>query len=199
MTEDSVCELVSDAIDLTGDHDDDVDSEQSGCPLPGFDPNVKCSLCRLYTRDTGAAIARWGADGNRDATVLDATLLNELTRKFHQVKLMSRSSLVSAYGKKFRAAGRDHPKLAFLTDVTDDEVRRHYEEDHDECAHQFRDPMKDVERTLQGVMRQAPLTLCVELKRGRNKGMRIPHPGRVHSYIETAKAYDALFPRTNKK
>ena len=128
-----------------------------------------------------------------------ATLLNELTRQFHQVKLMSRSSLVSAYGKKFRAAGRDHPKLAFLSDVTDDEVRRHYEEDHDQCAHQFRDPMKDVERTLQGVMRQAPLTLCVELKRGRNKGMRVPHPGRVRSYIETAKAYDALFPRTNKK
>ena len=179
MTEDSVRELVFDAIDLTGDRDDDVDAEQSGCPLPGFDPNVKCSLCRLYTRDTGTA--RWSPDGNRDATVLDATLLNELTRKFHQVKLMSRSSLVSAYGKKFRAAGRDHPNLAFLTNVTDDEVRRHYEEDHDECAHQFRDPMKDVERTLQGVMRQAPLTLCVELKRGRNKGMRVPHPGRVHT------------------
>ena len=59
--------------------------------------------------------------------------------------------------------------------------------------------MKDVERTLQGVMRQAPLTLSMELKGGRNKGMRVPHLGRVHSNIETAKAYDALFPRTTKQ
>lgn len=197
MADDSVRQLVSDAIDLTGDQEDDLDDEQSGCPLPGFDPDANCSLCTVYARDTHAARSR--SDRTRDDDVLDARLLDELVRKFHQVKLASRSALVRAYGEKFRALGRNHPNLAFLENVTDDEVRRHYEEDHDECAHQFRDPMRDVERTLQGVMRQAPLTLCVELKKGRNKGLRVPHPGRVHSYIETVKAYDALFPRTNKK
>ena len=128
-------ELVSDTIDLTGGRDNDVNAEQSGCSLPRFDLNVKCSLCRLYARDIGAA--RWSPDENRDTTVLDATQLNELTRKFHQVKLMFHSSLVRAYGKKFHAKGRDHPDLAFLTEVTDDEVRRHFEEDHNECTHQF--------------------------------------------------------------
>ena len=59
--------------------------------------------------------------------------------------------------------------------------------------------MREVQRTLQNVIRQAPLMLCVELKKGNNKGKRVVHPGHLRSYVETAKAYDALFSKTNNK
>ena len=196
MADNDQLQLVSETVDLTGDEDDDgIVGEESRCPLPGFDPNADCNLCRLYARDVGATKSHF--DGGGD--ILDARLLKELVCKFHEVKLMSRSALVRAYGEKFRALGRTRPDLAFLANVTDDEVWRHYEEDHDECADQYRDPMREVQRTLQNVMQQAPLTLCVELKKGNNKGKRVVHPGRLRSYLETAKAYDTLFSKANNK
>lgn len=212
MAIDRVRQLVSDPIDLTREDDgtaDDNDNENdydSGCPLPGFDPRINCALCRLYGRDTaivnpvgsesGSGVG--SSSSSSSSSEFDATLLKELICKFHQIKLASRPALIEAYAHKFREIGQTQPGLAFLANVTDEEVWRHYDEDHDECAHQFRDPMREVERTLQHVLHQAPLTLCVELKKGPNRGMRVVHPGRLRSYLDVVKTYTQLFPKTNQ-
>ena len=196
MATDSVCRLVSDPIDLSR-HDDDngddgLEDDQSGSPLPGFDPHSNCRLCRLYATNTGSVVNGRGRN-------LDAGLLEELVRTFHGVKLTSRPHLIEGYTKKFRELGRTNPSLAFLVDVTGQEVWNHYDEDHDESAHRFRDPMREVERTLQTVLHQAPLTLCMELRKGRNRGKRVIHPGRLRSYLDTVKVYTQLYPRTHKQ
>lgn len=188
--------LVSDPIDLTGDDNSEDGIEESqldGCPLPGFDPHTECLLCRLYTRDTGSSSLVSQQDSS-----LDTGLLKQLVRSFHQIKLTSRPNLIQGYAKKSRELGRTKPNLSFLVDITDEQVWRHYDEDHDECAHQFRDPMQEVERTLQAVLHQAPYTLCVELKRGRNKGRSVVHPQRLRTYLETVKTYTQLFPKTKQ-
>lgn len=189
---DSVHQLVSEAIDLTGeDGEDEFGGANSNTPLPGFDPRTSCQLCRLYTRDTGPV-------GNSPDSNLDDSLLAELVRMFHQVNLTSRPHLIKGYTRKFCELGRRNPNLAFLVDITDEEVWKHYDEDHDETAHQYRDSMREIERTLEAVLHQAPMTLCVELKKGPNKGKRVVHPQRLRSYLETVKTYTQL-PRTNKQ
>ena len=199
MEVNNVNQLVSGAIDLTRDDDDvnDTEDDTYGCPLPGFDPNADCALCKLYVRETNIVGPSSGIEPHDD--VLDARLLKELISKFHQVKRTSRRALIGAYSDKFRALGRQHPNLAFLVNVTDDQVLRHYEEDHDECAHEFRDTLKEVERTLDTVMREYPKTMCYELRKGPNKGKKVVHQGRLRSYLDTCKVCHQLFPRTNKK
>lgn len=201
MATDSVCRLVTDAIDLTrDDEEDDLEDVESSCALPGFDPHTNCPLCRLYTRDALVSPRGGSEVANQHGRNLDAGLLKELVRNFYEVKLTSKPHLIQGYAKKFREMGRNNPALAFLADVTVDEVWRHYFDDHDELAHQFLDPMREVERTLQNVLHQAPLTLCVELKKGRNKGRRVVHPGRLRSYLETVKTYtQLLYSKTNKQ
>ena len=193
MASDRVQQLVSDAIDLTGDDEDSIGGEQSGVPLPGLDPGVECSLCKLYTKETDND--RAPRNGDR---AVDTVLLKELTKTFHQVKLMARPGLVRAYTERFRSLGRTHSNLSFLVDVTEDEVRRHYDEDHDECADQFRDPKKKIQRVLEGVMNLMPDTLCVELNKGENKGKRVVHPQRLRAFLETVKVYETLCSKNPK-
>lgn len=196
MAANSIRSLVADPIDLTGDDDSEDGIEESqldGCPLPGFDPHTECLLCRLYTRDTGSS----SLVSQQDST-LDAGLLKQLVRTFHETKLTSRPNLIKRYTKNFRDLGRTKPNLSFLVDLADREVWRHYDEDHDECAHQFRDPMQEVERTLQAVLHQAPYTLCVELKKGPNRGKSVVHPQRLRTYLDTVKTYTHLFPKTRQ-
>lgn len=200
MATNNVGRLLSDPIDLTDDDNNRNNNEDGseeerfdGCPLPGFDPHTQCSLCRLYTRDT------WSSSplGRQDPD-LETGLLKQLVQTFHEVKLTSRPNLIKRYTSRFQNLGRTKPNLAFLVNVTEEEVWRHYDEDHDDCARQFRDPMQEVERTLQAVLHQAPYTLCVELKKGKNKGKSIVHPQRLRTYLETVKTYTQLFPKTKQ-
>ena len=195
-------QLVSDAIDLTRDTDDDVvddeDDDQPGVsvtvPLPGFDPEKKCALCKLYAR-TGSHIGEQPFDRDQDDAPLGTKLLETAASTFHQIKVKSRPSLVDAYTKEFCKLGTSRSNLAFLKDVTYEEVYKHYDEDHEENASKYRDPMVDTQRTLQIVLKEITAMMCVKLKKGRNKNKQVPHPERVRLYLDVAKTYHSLFPK----
>ena len=196
MASNAAQQLVSDAIDLQGTTKTASSGSSLVYPFRGFDSGVECALCKLYTKEADGD--RAPRNGDRSEDIPDTVLLQELTKTFHQVKFMSRKTLVKAYTTKFRSLGRIHSHLSFLVDVTEDEVRRHYDEDHDECAYQFRDPKKKIQRVLERAMDLMSDTLCVELKKGENKGKKVLHPQRIRTYVDTVKVYDTLFSKSQK-
>ena len=194
-------QLVSDAIDLTGGTDDDNDDEDEDddqfgvgvtVPLPGFDPKKKCALCKLYAR-VRSHTGEQPFERDRDDTLLGTQLLETAASTFHQIKVTSRQSLVDAYTKEFCKLGTSRSNLAFLKEVTYEEVYKHYDEDHEENASKYRDPMVDAQRTLHMVLKGITGTMCVKLRKGRNKNKRVPHPERVRLYLDVVKTYHSLF------
>ena len=154
----------------------------------------KCALCKLYAR-TGKCIGEQPFDRDQDDAPLGTKLLETAASTFHQIKVTSRPSLVDAYTKEFCKLGTSRSNLAFLKDVTYEEVYKHYDEDHEENASKYRDPMVDTQRTLQIILKEITATMCVELKKGRNKNKRVPHPEHVRLYLDVAKTYNSLFPK----